>query len=161
MNILQNKINILLTGGIVVLAALCISSIVVPIAFLRERQAREKLVKERLVVIRQAEEDYRARHGAYCVDIDSLVKEMRLPPEVRFIPGTPGKKWKILTSVVPGSNGKTMQLMETGAPYDDYLQGLDRHEIERITDIANQGNRYPGLKIGNIVTPNNNAGNWE
>lgn len=153
--------NILLAVGIIVLLVLCVVSISAPMRFADERKTREQMVMERLREIRQAEEDYRAKHGKYCNDIDRLAREMKLKGETRFIPGTEKKKWKINTAIVPGSNGKTIPLMECGAKYDEYLQGLDQQEIDRLNAEAEQANRYPGLKIGNTVTPNNNAGNWE
>lgn len=51
--------------------------------------------------------------------------------------------------------------MECGATYDDYLQGLDPQEIERLTREANDNGKFAGLKIGDLTTPDNNAGNWE
>jgi hypothetical protein len=51
--------------------------------------------------------------------------------------------------------------MECGARYDEYLQGLDADEVSNLTDEAMGAGRFPGLKIGDLETPNNNAGNWE
>lgn len=158
---MQNKTNIILGAGVIVLIALCIVSILSPMSFAEERKTRERQVKECLVGIRQAEENYRARHGAYCGNIDRLVREMRMPAKTVYIPGSAKKKWKIQTAVVPGSNDKPVPLMECGATYSEYLHGLNEQEIERITKIADGNGKYPGLKIGNIITPNNNAGNWE
>ena len=129
--------------------------------FAQQRKLREQQVKERLISIRQAEEAYRARYGTYCDNIDRLVKEMRMPEATVLIPGAANKKWKIQTAVMPGSNNKPIPLMECGAKYNEYLHGLNGQEIERITLKATESNKYPGLKIGNIITPNNNAGNWE
>lgn len=158
---MQNKTNTILTISTIILIVLCFVSIWSPMNFAQQRKQREQQVKERLISIRQAEEAYRTRHGTYCGNIDSLVKEMRMPKATVLIPGTANKKWKIQTAVVPGSNNKPIHLMECGAKYSDYLHGLDGQEIERITRKATESNKYPGLKIGNIITPNNNAGNWE
>lgn len=158
---MQNKTNTILIISTIMLIVLCFFSVWSPMNFARQREQREQQVKERLIGIRQAEEDYRARHGVYCGSIDRLVKEMRLPMNTVLIPGSANKKWKIQTAVVPGSNNKPVPLMECGAKYNDYLHGLSRQEIERITLKATGNGKYPGLKIGNIITPNNNAGNWE
>lgn len=158
---MRNKTNIILMTGIVVLIVLCAVSILSPMDFAEQRKLREQQVKERLTSIRQAEEIYRARHGSYCGDIDQLVRETRMPAATVFIPGSAKRKWKIQTAVVPGSNDKPVPLMECGAKYSDYLHGLNEREIERITLKATENDKYPGLKIGNIITPNNNAGNWE
>ena len=50
--------------------------------------------------------------------------------------------------------------MECGAAYEDFLDGLDENAIQEITEQANYSGEYPGLKIGDITTDNNNAGNW-
>lgn len=158
---MQNKTNTILIISTIMLIVLCFFSVWSPMNFARQREQRERQVKERLASIRQAEEAYRARHGAYCGSIDRLVKEMRLPAATVLIPGSENEKWKIRTAVVPGSSNKPVPLMECGATYSDYLHGLNRREIERITLKATGSGKYPGLKIGNIITPNNNAGNWE
>ena len=51
--------------------------------------------------------------------------------------------------------------MECRAPYAAYLKGLSEREIYNLTDAAEKQGRYAGLKIGDLTTPNNNAGNWE
>lgn len=158
---MRNKTNILLGISTVILIVLCVASISVPMNFEAERQQREKLVKERLITIRQAEESYRNTHGTYCGNIEKLVKTMKLPLSTALIPGTGNKKWLIKTAEAPGSNGKTVPLMECGATYSEYLNGLNPQEIEKLTLKAEDAGRYPGLKIGNIITPDNNAGNWE
>ena len=50
--------------------------------------------------------------------------------------------------------------MECGAEYGDFLDGLDEESIQEVTDKANYAGEYPGLKIGDITTDNNNAANW-
>lgn len=158
---MQNKTNTILIISTIVLIVLCFVSVWSPMNFANQRKQREQQVKERLISIRQAEETYRSRHGAYCDNIDSLVKEMHMPAATVLIPGSANKKWKIQTAVMPGSNNKPVPLMECGALYSDYLHGLNEQEIKHITQKATENNMYPGLKIGNIITPNNNAGNWE
>ena len=70
-------------------------------------------------------------------------------------------KFEIRTAVATGASGATVSLMECGATYDDYLQGLNPQEIERLTREANDNGKFAGLKIGDLTTPDNNAGNWE
>ena len=67
----------------------------------------------------------------------------------------------IRTAVATGASGAAVSLMECGATYDDYLQGLNPQEIERLTREANDNGKFAGLKIGDLTTPDNNAGNWE
>jgi hypothetical protein len=58
-------------------------------------------------------------------------------------------------------SGLRIQLFEASAPFQKYLYDLDQQEMQNITDIEEQLNRFPGLKVGSVDKPNNNAGNWE
>lgn len=50
--------------------------------------------------------------------------------------------------------------MECGATYKQYLDGLDKASVDELTQEANANGRFPGLKIGDTETPNDNVGNW-
>ena len=52
-------------------------------------------------------------------------------------------------------------MYEVKAPYDVYLNGLDKQEIVNLKDVQNTRGKYQGLMIGCIESPNNGAGNWE
>jgi hypothetical protein len=58
-------------------------------------------------------------------------------------------------------SGLDVPLFEACVPNDILLKGLDRQLIINLNDDAMKRNRYPGLKVGSIDQPNNNAGNWE
>ena len=60
----MRRLNILLVVVVVVLAAMCVVSVSSPIRFERERAQRETLVKQRLLQIRAAAENYRRQTGA-------------------------------------------------------------------------------------------------
>ena len=46
-------------------------------------------------------------------------------------------------------------------PYKDLCKGLDNQERINLDAECRAKNRFEGLQVGNITTPNNNAGNWE
>ena len=58
-------------------------------------------------------------------------------------------------------SGAPFCLLEVKAPYETYLNGLDKQEIANLKDLQEKMNKYSGLKIGDLETANNNAGNWE
>lgn len=60
-----------------------------------------------------------------------------------------------------GKSGRQVPVMQCGATYDQYLKGLDGNAVANLTEKANMGGRFPGLMIGDITQPNENAGNWE
>lgn len=143
------------------LAVACAMSVYAPIHFGREQAVRERAVKERLVKIRHAEEQYRKDTGAYTDDFGVLVSRGYLPDSLQYIPYSEGRKFSITVTTLTGKSGRPMPLMECGAQYADYLTGLDEGGISGLTEEAVNAGRYPGLKIGDITTPNDNAGNWE
>ena len=152
--------NIILGACVIVMMLLCVLSISQPIIFQHQMQSREAEVKARLLVIRQAEEKYKAKHGVYTGDFATLVKGKYLKADDTLIPYSDGKKFSLAATTIVAKSGKQVPLMECGANYEDYLDGLNEDAIQEVTDKANYAGLYPGLKIGDITTDNNNAGNW-
>ncbi|MDD3077701.1 MAG: hypothetical protein PHH37_01185 [Paludibacter sp.] len=78
---------------------------------------------------------------------------------------------------IPYSNGKTfylnvnnsymnniginVPLFEASCEYKDYLSDLNHQELLNIIDLQKKLGKFPGLKVGDVDEPNNNAGNWE
>lgn len=155
------KINYILALVVAVLAVMCWQSVYKPVHFDDVRARREKAVKARLRLIRTAEETFKERYGTYAASFDELSRARLLPDSLRRIPFARGKSFEITVSQHTGKSGSTVPLMEIGARYDDYLLGLDEHRIKELNDEADRRGLFPGLKIGDITTPNDNAGNWE
>jgi hypothetical protein len=59
------------------------------------------------------------------------------------------------------SNGIQIALFEARTEFKTYLHDLDRQEVLNITDIQRKLEKFAGLKVGDVESPNNNAGNWE
>ena len=108
----------------------------------------------------RSEEKYKDKHGVYTGDFNTLVKGKYLKAADSFIPYSDGKKFSLAATTIVSKSGKQIPLMECGAAYEDFLDGLDENAIQEITEQANYAGEYPGLKIGDITTDNNNAGNW-
>ena len=159
---MKRKINInyILGTCAMVLFILCLLSIYQPLHFQSELAKREEVVKERLIKIRTAEEQYKKRHGTYTGDFTILVRERLLADTLQYIPFTEGKRFSLTASMQVAKSGKQVPLMECAATYEDYLDGLSENEIQEITEKANAIGNFPGLKIGDLTTDNNNACNW-
>ncbi|MFA4998344.1 MAG: hypothetical protein WC513_09560, partial [Bacteroidales bacterium] len=71
------------------------------------------------------------------------------------------KKEFELRAVVKKVSGVDVPLFEACTPFNVLLNGLDRQLIVNLNEERKITNRYPGLKVGSIDQPNNNAGNWE
>ena len=78
-----------------------------------------------------------------------------------MIPYGNGQPFQAAVNVVKLPSGRMVPIMECGARYDEYLAGLDEHEIAAQIECADAEARYPGLKIGDLTSPNDNKGNWE
>jgi hypothetical protein len=73
-----------------------------------------------------------------------------------------GDEFDLDAIIFASVSGVNIPLFEASVSNDVYLRGLDRQSIVNLSD--NQLNKYgkfPGLKVGSIDQPNNNAGNWE
>ena len=85
-------------------------------------------------------------------DIDNLAE----------VPYGNGKKFNLKTGQQYNSKTETtLYLFQCDIDYDTYLSGLNDSELNALKSKAEKGMKYPGLKVGDVESPNNNAGNWE
>ena len=79
---------------------------------------------------------------------------------LRVIPFSDGDT-VIMKSDIKVVSGVNVPLFEADIPYNSLLKGMDHQLLVNLNfERADQG-RYPGLQVGSIDNPNNNAGNWE
>ena len=91
---------------------------------------------------------------------DTLLKRNDFKPEdLKTIPFS-GKPI-IMNALTKTVSGVEVPLFEACMPYEDYLVGLERQYIINLKCEAEDMGKYPGLKVGSVDAPNNNAGNWE
>lgn len=67
----------------------------------------------------------------------------------------------VMESAIKRVSGVNVPLFEASIPYKQLLVGLDNQLRINLDAERIQTGRYPGLKVGSITAPNNNAGNWE
>lgn len=91
--------------------------------------------------------------GVYTeANIDSLV----------IVPFSHGKQFELeVNNDYKNSSDIPIPLFEARVPYDVYLGDLNHQLLVNIKDEAKTLEKYPGLKVGSVEAPNNNAGNWE
>lgn len=66
-----------------------------------------------------------------------------------------------METVIKQVSGVPVPLFEATVPYKKLLKGMDNQlRINLDADRIDTG-RYPGLMVGSVSAPNNNAGNWE
>ena len=78
------------------------------------------------------------------------------------IPYSEGKRYEIeVNNDYKTSQGIRVPLFEARAPFESYLGDLNEQELVNLIDRETKLEHYAGLKVGDIYSPNNNAGNWE
>ena len=78
------------------------------------------------------------------------------------IPFSEGQRFEMeVNNDYKTSQGIRVPLFEARAPYESYLGDLNKQELVNLIDRENKLEHYPGLKVGDVFSPNNNAGNWE
>lgn len=122
---------------------------------------REKIVKARLVEIRSAAERYRADHGSYAFDMQTLIRSGYMADSLQYIPFSGGRHFNFAADVITTQSGRKLPVMECGATYADYLSGFDSDEIRKLIADAEDDGRYPGLCFGDTESDTGNKGNWE
>ncbi|NLX41668.1 MAG: hypothetical protein GXY75_07255 [Bacteroidales bacterium] len=79
---------------------------------------------------------------------------------LRYIPFSGGDT-VIMSAITKMVSGVSVPLFEAKMPFNSLLKGLDRQLVINLNAEREDTDRYPGLMVGSIVNPNNNAGNWE
>jgi len=129
--------------------------------FERRVAERERVVKARLVQVREAAERYKTDHGSYANSLQTLVSSGYLADSLQYIPYTNGRRFSYTADVITTRSGRELPVVECGATYADYLEGLDRAEIRRLIVAAENNGDYPGLRFGDLESDISNKGNWE
>lgn len=79
---------------------------------------------------------------------------------LRYIPFSHGDT-VIMSAVNKMVSGVNVPLFEAKMHYNSLLKDMDRQLIINLIAEREDTERYPGLMVGSIENPNNNAGNWE
>ena len=78
------------------------------------------------------------------------------------IPFSEGLRFEIeVNNDYKTSQGIRVPLFEARAPFESYLGDLNEQELVNLIDRETKLDHYAGLKVGDVFSPNNNAGNWE
>lgn len=82
--------------------------------------------------------------------------------EIVVIPFTDNVRFEIeVNNTYATTQGINVPLFEIRAHFNTYLADLNNQERVNLIDKEEKLEHYPGLKVGSIEAPNNNAGNWE
>ena len=102
-----------------------------------------------------------SRDTTWVAVIDTIFPKGFNADSLRYVPYGKGVQFQMDTLTQIARSGAPICLLEVKTPYEAYLGDLDKQEIINLKDQQEQLNKYCGLKIGDLETANNNAGNWE
>ena len=72
-----------------------------------------------------------------------------------------GVKFDMKDTLYKSISNIIIPLFEASVTNNVYLSGLDRQLVINLNDEDKNKNKWPGVKVGSVDSPNNNAGNWE
>ena len=157
---------------IILLVYLVYDSVMQPVRFQKEVDRREAVFYKngKITIVRQIgsmDDSIAVAEGRVSRDsIEIMVRDTLLKGKgamidsISFIPFSGGKRIH-MESVIRKVSGIEIPLFEATMSYDDLLKGLDRQLVVNLKAEKEDMGQYPGLKVGDINNPNNNAGNWE
>ncbi len=115
-------------------------------------------------IIANGLENFR-RDTAYLNMIESIFPEkytIETIEQLAEIPFSNNEKFtlKVNNEYYNATNIK-IPLFEASAAYTTCLYDLNRQEMLNAIDLQKKLEKFPGLQVGSVLEPNNNAGNWE
>jgi hypothetical protein len=210
---MKTALNIAFSIIIVVLAYFLVESIMKPIRFNKEKDAREAAIKERVIDIRTAQEAFKSVKGYYTGSFDTLITFLEtdsLPlvfkrgsltdemiaagitteqeavkkglisrdtsyipvrdsifdkgypiDQLRYVPGMEKTEFQMRAARVMTTSMVLVNVFEAYVLNDVFLSDLDRQLVVNYNDQRTKITGFPGMKVGDVRVPNNNAGNWE
>ena len=83
--------------------------------------------------------------------------------ELSIIPHSNGKKFKMAATIIEtGNQNIKVPVFCATAEYKTYLESLDdKQALINMYDYDETLGVYPGIKVGSLEKPTNEAGNWE
>ncbi|MGL5272100.1 MAG: hypothetical protein ACRC8J_01275 [Phocaeicola sp.] len=93
--------------------------------------------------------------------LDTIYGKGFIADSMRFVPFGNGAQFEMVTRDDTTQIGAPLRLFQAQTPYTVYLKDLNKQELLNVIDIQTKLGKYCGLRVGDIETPNNNAGNWE
>ena len=80
---------------------------------------------------------------------------------LKYVPFGNGAIFEMVTRSDTTKSGAPLNLFQAQTPYETYISDLDKQQIINLKDVQTKLGKYCGLRVGDIESPNNNAGNWE
>jgi hypothetical protein len=80
---------------------------------------------------------------------------------IRFVPFTGGAQFELAAASIETASKVVVQVFQASVLNKVFLADLDPQLIINYNVLRRDLTGFPGMKVGDIKEPNNNAGNWE
>jgi len=102
-----------------------------------------------------------SRDTSYVPVRDSIFHDDYPIEELRFVPGLDNVDFQMSASRVMTTSMVQVNVFEAFVLNDVFLSDLDRQLVVNYNEQRIKFTGFPGMKVGDVRVPNNNAGNWE
>ncbi|MCU0458454.1 MAG: hypothetical protein MUE37_05110 [Bacteroidales bacterium] len=102
-----------------------------------------------------------SRDTSYIPVRDSIFDRGYPIDQLRFVPGMENTEFQMAAGKVMTTSLVLVNVFEAYVLNDVFLSDLDRQLVINYNDQRTKITGFPGMKVGDIRIPNNNAGNWE
>lgn len=132
----------------------------IPVVF-RQGQLTDEMVSKGMTEREAIRQKLIVRDTSF-VEITDSIFSIRYPIDsIRFVPFTGGAQFEMAAAAVETGSRVVVQVFEASVLNNVFLQGLDKQLIINYNELRKEITGFPGMRVGNIKEPNNNAGNWE
>lgn len=101
------------------------------------------------------------RDTSYTSVFDSIFAPEFSVDSLRYVPFCDDAEFLLASAKVQTGSKVMVEVFEASVLNDIFLNGLDKQLIINYNALREQITGFSGMRVGNVVEPNNNAGNWE
>jgi len=102
-----------------------------------------------------------SRDTSYVPVLDSLFYKDFTVDDLRYVPGMKDTEFQMSAGRVMTTSMVMVNVFEAYVRNDVFLGDLDRQLVANYNEQRTKITGFPGMKVGDVKEPNNNAGNWE
>jgi hypothetical protein len=102
-----------------------------------------------------------SRDTSYVPVRDSIFHEGYPIDDLRYVPGMKDTEFQMSAGTVMTTSMVLVNVFEAYVLDDVFLGDLNRQLVVNYNEQRTKTTGFPGMKVGDVKVPNNNAGNWE
>lgn len=128
----------------------------------KEGSLTDEMIEEGITNEREAlKRGLIVRDTSYTPVLDSIFDPGFHVDSIRYVPFAGSHEFTMKADKIPTTSKVEVEVFEASVLNNIFLAGLDRQLIINYNALRERITGFPGLRVGNVTEPNNNAGNWE